>query len=160
MRERVSANGLRPTSHWYILPNLGRWVFILITFTYLLAVALTLFEALKLQTLVKSLAGDETRARAAMLALNAHSDWQGGGNELPYAAMMVALDKLKAATGKLGALDGSFEFANGDEGDGKVGPKEGFSQDLNQLQLALAMTSAKLATDRRNQILCRLGITI
>lgn len=137
MRETVAANGLRPKSNWYVLPNLGRWLFILITFTYLLAVALALFEALKLQTLVKSLAGDETRARAAMLALNAHSDWRGGGNDLPYAAMMVSLDKLKAATGKLGALDGSFEFDNGDEGDGKVGPKEGFAQDLNQLQLAL-----------------------
>jgi len=91
MLETAPTNGLRPKSYWYVLPNLGRWLFILLAFIYLLAVALALFEAVKLQLFVKKLAGDETRARAAMLALDEHRDWQGAGKERNYAAMVVSL---------------------------------------------------------------------
>jgi len=138
MLETAPTNGLRPKSYWYVLPNLGRWLFILLAFIYLLAVALALFEAVKLQTFVKKLAGDETRARAAMLALHEHSDRQGAGKELNYAAMVVSLDKLKAASRNLALLDGSFSFPDGGDGAGDaVQPKDVFAENVNQLEIAL-----------------------
>jgi plasmid maintenance system antidote protein VapI len=138
MTETGFLNGLRPRSAWYVLPNLGRWLFILITFVYLLAVALALFEALKLQSLVKSLAGsDETRARAAMLALDEHEGWVGTEDGLKYAAMMIALDKLNAVTRSLGSLNGSFRFVGSDDRDGGVRPADGFENNVNQLEIAL-----------------------
>jgi len=90
MLETAPTNGLRPKSYWHAFPNLGRWFF-LVTFIYLLAVALAPVAAAKLQPFVEKLPGDETRARAAMLALDKHRDRQGAGKELNYAAMVVSL---------------------------------------------------------------------
>jgi plasmid maintenance system antidote protein VapI len=161
MTETGSFNGLRPRSGWYVLPNLGRWLFILITFVYLLAVTFALFEALKLQSLVKSLAGDdETRARAAMLALHQHERWSAVSEDevgqqvsaedsLKFAAMTVALDKLNAATRSLGFFEGGFQLPTGgaqDVGqqqigagdDGASAAAEDFQQSVNQLGIALS----------------------